>query len=184
MAETLQEKQNAMLEKNANFPKDLVKWKIPKGFRYANAGRKKRNADDAVLVAISVQPCPDELLVGVMEGLRGQGLTMGDALQYRMFIDSITGIRGSDSITRELMNRLFGKVRLVVTKDEGEKDPTTGMTPEQIRGETMKLLKRLDEITKPKKKRKKEVVSEADPSRVEDPAPTPLPQEVVSEPEQ
>lgn len=169
---TLEQRQAAQEEmkaKNQGIPTGLVKWQFTKGVRLPNAGRKKKSDDDA-LMAIAGTACPDDLLCGVMEGLRGKDLTMGEALQWRMFIDGILGTKGSDAVTREIMNRLFGKVRLVVTKDVRD-ESVAQMTPEEIRDETLALLKRLEEFTakpQPKKRRSKkaptEIVSEAEAS--------------------
>lgn len=169
MKKNLEEKCAEMKAKNLGVPTEFVKWQFKPGVRLPNAGRKKKSsvADEALSV-IAMQPCPDELLVGVLESLRGQGISMVEALQYKIFCNAIIGQKDSVRYGIEILNRLYGKVKLVLTKDKDD-DAVSKMTPEEIREETLALLKRLEEFTEPKKKRTRkkkgevpvEIVSEA-----------------------
>lgn len=160
MAKTLDEKCEDMRERNKNLPPEMVRWQFKRGVRLPNAGRKKKNLGDEALVTIAAQPCPDDLLVGILLGLRGQGLSMVEALQYRMISNAILGDKDSVRYGIEIMNRIYGKVNLVLTKDKDE-SKVSNMTPEEIREETLALLKALDKFVKPKKRKKKaDIVSE------------------------
>lgn len=188
MAKTLEEKQNELKAKNQNIPIEFVEWSFKKGVRLPNAGRKKRSLGDEALLTIAAQPCPDQLLTGDLQGLRGQGLTMVEALQYRIFTNAILGHKDSVRYGIEILNRLYGKVNLVLTKDKDE-ERISKMTPEEVRDETLAMLKRLEEFIGDKKGKKKgkkksepepEIVSESAPDLVPKSQP-PASDEIVSE---
>jgi len=170
----LEARQLELKAKNQDVPKEIVKWQFVKGVRLPNAGRKKKAIGDEALVMIAAQPCPDELLTGILEGLRGKDLTMVEALQYRIFANAVLGQKDSVRYGIEIMNRLYGKVNLVLTKDK-EDHEISKMTPEEIRTETLLLLKALDKYVKPPKRKKKDIVSESE-------TPEPV-NEIVSEPD-
>jgi len=128
---------------------------------------------------IILNECPDELLIGPLAGLRGKKLVIVDAIAYRMIFDTLTSAVPKFGI--EVLNRVGGRVPYVHDQDKDRDSGLAGLTPTQIRNESLKMLKTLkDLVAAEKKAKKREVVSE--PETPLEPE-VPQPATIVSEPE-
>jgi hypothetical protein len=178
--EKIAQMQQDMRDRQAAAPPEFVRWQVPKGiYLRGNLPKKVKNDDvmNETLRSIGLQPCPDELLIGPLSSLRGTGLRMIDALAYRMWFDSLTG--KVPKFGTELLNRLGGRVPYVHDQDKEKDNGLSQLTPEQIKKESLRILKSIKDLLVVKKPAK-DVVSESDPDSLV----TATPEVIISGPEE
>jgi hypothetical protein len=139
---TLDEKCLEMKARQQDINPVMVAFQFKKGV--AQLMRKKgvkQKAQEFLETAMDIV-VPDEWLVNGLENLRGRKMTFQQILLFRVMYNAVTGTKNNGfKDAQELLNRLLGKVPLVIRHGEAPDDDEEFMelTDDELNAEIVKL---------------------------------------------
>lgn len=141
---TLEERQIEMKADNQGITPKMVAFQFKKGalqlYRRKGVKQKAQEMLDYLLDVV----VPDDWLLDGLEVFRGRRLTFTQAILFRKMYHAVTGLRNPSSRDQEdLINRMLGKVPLVVKRTDGDDEEFLDLTDEELTKQIAELAERV-----------------------------------------
>lgn len=134
----LKRKQQEMKERQIH--PAMIAWQFRKGVSGLTLKKGVKKAVEEFLKQSMDFVVPDIWLVNGLEPLKGRKLTFGQVLTFRMLYSATTGNRNQGlKDLQEILNRVLGKVPLVLKHGEVDDDDFVELTDDELNAELLRL---------------------------------------------
>lgn len=118
----------------------MIAWQFRKGVSGLTLKKGVKKAVEEFLKQSMDCTVPDIWLVNGLEPLKGRKLTFGQVLTFRMLYSATTGYRNQGlKDLQEILNRVLGKVPLVLKHGEADDDDFVELTDDELNAELLRL---------------------------------------------